>query len=109
MSPSLWFADGKIFDFIAARPKPPSSRIYVDAGAREGRRGDMLSDAERLVLHLRARGYDDTVLGWCPDPDGRHCEPDWRKRAPSALEFLFSGARGADRWREDPSAGRVNA
>lgn len=38
----------------------------------------------------RARGYDDT------DPHGHCCEPDWRKRAPSALEFLFSGERGAD-------------
>jgi predicted alpha/beta superfamily hydrolase len=96
MSPSLWFADGRIFDYVAARPRPASSRIYIDAGAREGHRGQRLGDAERLVLHLRARGYDDTDLGWCPDPHGRHCEPDWRKRAPSALEFLFSGARGAD-------------
>lgn len=109
MSPSLWFADGRIFDYIAARPRPPSSRIYIDAGAREGHRGQMSSDAGRLVEHLRARGYDDTDLGWCLDPNGRHCEPDWRKRAPFALEFLFSGERGtdSDQSREDPSANRA--
>jgi predicted alpha/beta superfamily hydrolase len=96
MSPSLWFADGKIHDYIAARPRPPNSRIYIDAGAREGSEGQMLGDAERLVEHLRARGYDHDALHWRPDPHGRHCEPDWRKRAPSAIEFLFSGERGAD-------------
>ncbi len=111
MSPSLWFADGKIYDWIAGRPRPRSSRIYIDAGAREGHEGQMLSDAERLVEHLRARGYDATDLHWCPDPHGRHCEPDWRKRAPTALQFLFSGERGADsgqsREDEDLSATRA--
>lgn len=91
MSPSLWFADRKIFDFLAARPLPWSSRIYVDAGAHEGQ---MLQDAEALVKHLRERGYDEQSLMWLADPYGKHSEQDWRKRAPSALEFLFSGARG---------------
>jgi len=101
MSPSLWFADGKIFDYIAGRPRPPGSRIYVDAGAGEGQ---MLADAGRLVEHLRARGYDDTDLHWCPDPQGHHCERHWRKRAPTALEFLFSAD---ERAREELSPDRA--
>ncbi len=91
MSPSLWFADHKIYEYLANRPLPWSSRIYIDAGAHEG---DMLADAERLVHDLRARGYDDTSLMWLADPYGQHSEQDWRKRAPSAIEFLFSGKHG---------------
>lgn len=91
MSPSLWFADRKIFEFVGGMPTPWSSRIYIDAGAHEGQ---MLQDAEQLVAHLRGRGYDDASLMWLADPYGKHSEHDWRKRAPSALEFLFSGQRG---------------
>ena len=56
MSPSLWFAEHKIYEHIAAQPLPWSSRIYLDAGQHEG---DMLGDAKRLALQLRQRGYDD--------------------------------------------------
>ena len=56
--------------------------------------GHTLRDAERLVHKLRGRGYDDTSLMWLADPYGKHSEHDWRKRAPSALEFLFSGKHG---------------
>ena len=91
MSPSLWFAGHQIYEHLAAQPLPWSSRIYIDAGAHEG---DMLRDADRLVHQLRGRGYDDTSLMWLADPYGKHSEHDWRKRAPSALEFLFSGKHG---------------
>jgi enterochelin esterase-like enzyme len=91
MSPSLWFAEHKINEHLAGQPLPWSSRIYIDAGAHEG---DMLRDAERLVSDLRGRGYDDTSLMFLADPYGKHSEQDWRKRAPSAIEFLFSGNHG---------------
>ena len=54
----------------------------------------MLRDAERLARDLRGRGYDDTSLMFLADPYGKHSERDWRKRAPSAIEFLFSGKHG---------------
>lgn len=91
MSPSLSFAGGKISDYIASRPVPASARLYIDAGAREDG-GRVLADAERLVELLRARGYNDERLCFCPDHEGSHCEQDWRRRAPKALTFLFSGA-----------------
>jgi predicted alpha/beta superfamily hydrolase len=94
MSPSLWFAGGKIFDYIASRPMPWTSRLYIDAGAREDN-GAVLAQADRLVKSLKARGYDDETLCFCPDRDGSHCEKDWRRRAPKALSFLFSGAAGS--------------
>ncbi|MBZ5713832.1 alpha/beta hydrolase [Nannocystis pusilla] len=87
MSPSLWFAERRIYDRIAELPRPSTSRIYVDAGAHEG---DMLADAARLVGQLVAAGYGDDELMWRPDPYGAHSELHWRKRAPEALEWLFS-------------------
>ncbi|MBA3545703.1 MAG: alpha/beta hydrolase [Nannocystis sp.] len=94
MSPSLWLARGKIFRWLEKQSRPWTSRIYVDAGAREGR---IFNDAEKLAAHLRLRGYDDHNLRWRPDPIGRHTEADWRRRAPSALEFLFAGAGAHER------------
>lgn len=92
MSPSLWFAGHKIYEHLAAQPLPWSSRIYLDAGQHEG---DMLADAHRLALQLRQRGYDDNSLMFLADPYGTHSEQDWRKRAPSAIELLFSGKHGS--------------
>ncbi|AUX40686.1 hypothetical protein SOCE26_020870 [Sorangium cellulosum] len=88
MSPSLWFAEGKIFDFVASQPVPASSRLYIDAGAQEDN-GSVLRDAARLVEHLRERGYGDQSLLFCPDEAGTHSEDAWRRRAPGALQFLF--------------------
>jgi enterochelin esterase-like enzyme len=89
MSPSLWFANGKIFELIAAASKPWTSRIYLDAGGLEGA-GRMLAAAQRLADQLRARGWDDASLQLVAAKRGTHSEKHWRKRAPDALRFLFS-------------------
>jgi predicted alpha/beta superfamily hydrolase len=94
MSPSLWFARGKIFDWVADQPRPWTSRLYLDAGAHEGH---MLPSAERMARHLRTRGWHDHELRFIADPHGRHHEGDWRRRAPHALEFLFQGTGAARR------------
>lgn len=88
MSPSLWVARGKIFDHIAGQTRPWTTRIYLDAGGREG---PMLREAERMARTLRQRGWSDHDLRFIADPHGRHHEHDWRRRAPHALEFLFAG------------------
>ena len=92
MSPSLWLARGKMLRWLPKQSRPWTTRIYVDAGAREPR---LLRDADRLVHMLRARGWGDHELLWRPDPHGVHHESAWRRRAPAALEFLFTGAHGA--------------
>lgn len=95
MSPSLWVAKGKIFEHVAGQPRPWTTRIYIDAGAHEGQ-GHMLRQAERMVHELRGRGWSDHDLRWVADPHGRHHELDWKRRAPHALEFLFSGTHQHD-------------
>jgi predicted alpha/beta superfamily hydrolase len=88
MSPSLWLDAGHIFDYVAGRPTPPVSTIYLDAGALEAG-GRMLRGAERMVEQLQRRGYGPGALRFRADPKGRHSEADWRRRAPDALRFLF--------------------
>jgi predicted alpha/beta superfamily hydrolase len=88
MSPSLFLGDRAIFDDLAERPTPPVSRIYLDAGAREGR-GILLPLTAALSAHLTRRGYGPDRLLWRPDPRGAHNETSWRRRLPKALRFLY--------------------
>jgi predicted alpha/beta superfamily hydrolase len=92
MSPSLWLAGERIFDFIASQPRPWASRIYLDAGAHEAR-GGMLRLAARMAGVLREKGYGPDALRFRADPKGKHQEADWRRRAPAALRFLFAPSR----------------
>lgn len=85
MSPSLWVGDGQFFRWLNGVSTPWTSRIYLDAGAKED---GMLSLAERLARALKARGYGDKLL-FKADPRGRHSERDWRRRLPSALRFMY--------------------
>ncbi len=87
MSPSLWFAGGKIFNYVAGR-KPTPSRIYLDCGQKEAR-GMMFQHAERMAKSLMARGWGEDTLLWRPDAKGTHAERHWRRRFPKALRFLF--------------------
>jgi predicted alpha/beta superfamily hydrolase len=93
MSPSLFVGRGKIYEYIAAQKKPWTSRIYLDAGALEAG-GGLLRAAERLASELQARGWDDGSLQFVVAKRGTHSEKAWRRRAPSAIEWLFlPGAR----------------
>ena len=89
MSPSLWLARGKIFRELTRLKAPWTSRIYLDAGGHEHR---IYRDAGRLADDLRARGYGPDRLMWRPDPQGRHAESHWCRRAPAGLQFLFDPA-----------------
>jgi enterochelin esterase-like enzyme len=89
MSPSLWVGRGRIFEYVASRPKPWTSRIYLDAGGLEAG-GGVLRAAERLAGELRGRGWDDGSLRFVAAKRGRHDEKSWRRRAPGALTFLYA-------------------
>jgi enterochelin esterase-like enzyme len=93
MSPSLWFTRTKVDAFVRAQANPYRSRIYLDAGVREGG-GRMLPLAENLAAQLRQRGWSgpdenrDLRLMLRPDARGGHDERSWRRRFPKALRFL---------------------
>jgi enterochelin esterase-like enzyme len=88
MSPSLWVADAEILRWVAGRPAPEVSRIYLDCGAREGR-GGLLPLVAALAAELQNRGYDQDHLMFRPDPRGAHNEKSWRRRLPKALRFFY--------------------
>jgi predicted alpha/beta superfamily hydrolase len=87
-SPSVWFADTALLDFVASSTKPQGP-LYLDVGRKEGDRA--LGDVRRLRELLVARNYRDGAdLMYDEDPDGEHNEAAWGRRFPRALAFLLS-------------------
>jgi predicted alpha/beta superfamily hydrolase len=87
MSPSLWFGERALTDFIE-RDGAPSGRIYLDAGTDEGH--STLRDAAHLAEVLKRKGYrrGESLL-FREDRGGRHEESHWARRLVPALEFLL--------------------
>jgi predicted alpha/beta superfamily hydrolase len=96
MSPSIWFGQGAVLDFIQ-EARPPRGRLYLDVGRHEG--AGTLRDARRLARLLVRKGFKRDKrrassarsaqrLRYLEDPDGRHGEWDWARRLEDALEFL---------------------
>ena len=87
LSPSLWFADGAIHEYIERAPAV-GGRIYLDIGTDEGE--DELADARRLRDLLLGRGYRlDRTLRYVEDPGADHHESSWGPRLRAALPFLL--------------------
>lgn len=88
MSPSVWVARGKMLEWAPRNVPSTGTRLYIDAGAKEGR---MLPAAERLAQSLASTGRVD--LKFYADPRGQHREKDWRRRLLPALRFHFGSSR----------------
>ena len=104
MSPSIWYGQAAILDFIG-EAQTPTGRLYVDVGTAEG--AGTLRDARRLGRLLVRKGFrrerrgpgrrasasrrasDRAVLRYLEDQGGRHSEADWARRVGPALEFLL--------------------
>jgi predicted alpha/beta superfamily hydrolase len=106
MSPSVWFGQGAILDYIAAA-RAPGGRVYLDVGRREG--AATLRHARELARLLVHRGFRrDTrkkggvspaaerrtrrpvsLLRYLEDPGGGHQEAAWAHRLDGALDFLL--------------------
>ena len=105
MSPSIWYGQSAILDFIA-EAQTPTGRLYVDVGTAEG--VGTLRDARRLGRLLVRKGFtrerrgrgrhgsvsrraaDRAVLRYLEDEGGRHSEADWARRVAPALGFLLA-------------------
>ncbi|MFO0615477.1 MAG: alpha/beta hydrolase-fold protein [Polyangiaceae bacterium] len=91
MSPSLWIARARIFQWAESRPAPEHARIYIDAGKREPPTMHTQADAMDKVLYRQGARN----LHFFSDPTGTHSEAAWRKRLPRALRFQFGSAKKA--------------
>jgi predicted alpha/beta superfamily hydrolase len=110
MSPSIWFAQGALLDFIADARIPPG-RIYLDVGTLEG--VGTVRDTRRLGRLLLKRGFGrdrrarrprkpytgsnrrrpgvdgKPRLRYVEEAGGRHHEAAWARRLEGALAFLI--------------------
>lgn len=97
MSPSLWWAERRIFGDLAAIR--PDLRIWLDIGTLEGDGPDEaeanVDDARRLARVLARQGYTAGVdFEYWEAPDATHDEAAWGPRAAQALRFLLGGKNG---------------
>jgi predicted alpha/beta superfamily hydrolase len=91
MSPSLWFQNRGIFDFVRSQSNPYKSRVYLDCGTRESG-GRLAVEVSSLHDHLRSRGWSDRGdlrVAVRLDAKGTHNEASWRRRLPKALRTMF--------------------
>jgi predicted alpha/beta superfamily hydrolase len=91
MSPSLWFQNRGIFDFVRGQSNPYKSRVYLDCGKNEAG-GRLAAAVTSMQDHLRSRGWSDRGdlrVAMRLDGKGAHNEASWRRRLPKALRFLF--------------------
>jgi predicted alpha/beta superfamily hydrolase len=92
MSPSIWFGQGAVLDFIADA-RTSRGRMYLDVGMQEG--AGTLKDARRLGRLLVRKGFRRkpraiSALRYVEDASGRHNEGSWVRRLDGALDFLLS-------------------
>jgi predicted alpha/beta superfamily hydrolase len=86
MSPSVWFANRAVLNYIERDGTPPG-HLYVDTGTDEGT--NTLRDARQLANLLTRKGYGDDRFRFVEEPGGKHSEADWARRLVAALEFLL--------------------
>jgi predicted alpha/beta superfamily hydrolase len=101
LSPSLWFARGRVMAAIRRCP-PILGKIYLDVGSTEGARtaahlpwietllvrsSSMDGELYELLLHKGYRPERD--IRYLVAEGGRHTEADWAARLPGALRFLL--------------------
>lgn len=92
MSPSIWFGQGAVLDFIQAARMPPG-RLYLDVGTAEG--AGTLRDVRRLGRLLVRRGFrrrrstKGSTLRYVEEAGARHNEAAWAGRLEDALAFLL--------------------
>ena len=99
LSPSLWWNDENLRQFVETSSRPERARIYMDMGTMESSSGgdENNNGVDDNVDHLRAlrdvlvaQGFTLGVnLEVVEDEGGRHNEDDWRRRFPDTLHYLF--------------------
>jgi len=87
MSPSLWFANGAMFEYVAPR-RHWTGRIYLDVGTGEGR--PTVRHA-RLMTRLLRRTADRPRLSvmYVEGRGAAHTEAAWAERFERAVRFLL--------------------
>lgn len=87
MSPSFFFGNSKIFDFVDKNP-PVNSRIYLYVGGKESENERFLEEAIEMKKLLENLNVN---VKYSFDPEGVHSEAFWAKRFPEAIKWILEG------------------
>jgi predicted alpha/beta superfamily hydrolase len=88
MSPSLWWDQRSILEFVLQANPKPGQRIWMDIGTAEGARH--VRDTDMLYKLLIRRGWRPKVdLMYVKSQGGVHDEDAWAERLGDVLRFLF--------------------
>jgi predicted alpha/beta superfamily hydrolase len=94
VSPSVWWANKYIVQYVEAQKKRPPLRIWLDIGTKEG---DDAQQTQRIVDGARLLKVTLIKKGWKAGkdlkyfeaPGAEHNERAWAARVEQILEFLF--------------------
>lgn len=94
VSPTVWFADRQIVQYVEALSRKPETLIWLDMGTKEGRNpeeaGRSIDEARRLQKVLTKKGWKlGEDLQYFEAKDAEHNERAWAERVQSILTFLF--------------------
>ncbi len=88
LSPSLWFSNRRLIQFIASAGPERLPRVYLDIGLQEP--SSAISDVRELRIVLEGLGHRlGTGFEYVEDEAGGHDEAAWGRRFAQALPFLL--------------------
>ncbi|HEX6771882.1 MAG TPA: alpha/beta hydrolase-fold protein [Acidobacteriaceae bacterium] len=88
LSPSVWWAQGAMLQYVRRTRPEPRPRIWLDIGLSEG--PAMIKRCDELHRLLERRGWrDGKEMRYTRVSGGRHNEDAWAKRVDPFLRFLF--------------------
>lgn len=98
MSPSVWWDRRVILRRLRRSPLDPRTRVWIDAGIKEGAK--VVRDARDLTDLLRAQAGTapldtpvDAHIRLVVDPAGDHSEISWARRIGEAIAFCYGARR----------------
>lgn len=77
-----------LFEAIKQQQTVGNSKIYFDIGQMEYGNYEQIEQLNSLLLK---QGFKPENLKLVKDDSGRHCEVDWSRRFPAAMEWLQAG------------------
>lgn len=92
MSPSIWWADGKIIDWLISNNIAGyNGRIWVDMGTREGE--EAIAFSRKLASEIASQTPTFKGLHYREFSGGTHSEQSWRQRLHLPLRFILNPER----------------
>jgi predicted alpha/beta superfamily hydrolase len=91
-SPTMWIGMGQLVRDTSPLVAMPR-RVFVAFGGKESEdpagSALMIGLVRQLETNFKAAGHDERSFRLVVEPEARHSEPDWARRLPGALMFLY--------------------